>query len=190
MDWKSFWSGMFQSAAEAEGTPIAAAIEPRQLVPGESLTAAALPATSSITSSTAILQSVDPERDAREERIAALEAQLAKQEAAQIQARAEAFADNAVRAHQALPAERGALVSLYVQAATDDSHDGGGRVAQVEALIVARPAHNLTQEAVAVGAGGVLETTAPKELTDARRQQLLSMTPTGQAALARRSRTA
>lgn len=122
-----------------------------------------------------------PAPTAQAQRLAELEQQLAEQQSRAIETRAAAFADGAIRNRQALPAERESLISLYRQAAIDDGRDQGQRVASIEALIAARPAHALTQETVAVGPAGVLEPTPRADgMTAERRAQLLGLTPLGQ----------
>lgn len=165
---KEWWSNLFAAQAEAEGAPLSAAVEQgaqKIQISAEQLAAAT--------------QAAAP--DPRDAELAALRDRIAKQEQAAVTAKAEAFADGAIRASQALPAEREKLIAMYTQAASDDQRDEGQRLATLEQLIAARPAHSLTAEQVAVGAGGVLETQQGGMTAD-RKQQLLNMTPLGQAA--------
>lgn len=178
MNWKDFWQGMFQSAAEAEaieGTAIAAAVEstaPVVRISADDLSRAVGQPQAAATP------------DPREAEIAALRERIAKQEQAALQTKAEAFADGAIRAHQALPSERTALIGTYLQlAATEDG------TAHLEALIAARPPHSLSSEQVAVGAGGVLESGAsPIGVSPERKAKLLAMTALGQS-IARKKTT-
>lgn len=167
MNWKEFWGGLFQSAAEVEGAPIAAAIE--QAVAAD------------------LAELVTPAQSAREsereQRLAELERQLAEQQEREIQTRAAAFADGAIRNRQAMPAERESLISLYVQTAATE-----GGTAKLEAMVAARPQHSLTEERVAQGAGGVLfQGNDPNVMTAERRAQLLGATPLGQEILRAKS---
>jgi len=166
--WANFFGGMFGAAAEAEGTPIAAALEQ-----------AATPLIAQPT--TVAAAAVADPRDAE---LQALRERIARQEQAALAVKAEAFADGAIRAHQALPAERTQLIALYTQSAATEAG-----TATLEALIAARPPHTLAAEQVAVGAGGVLESGALQAVTPERRSKLLGMTPLGQAA-AKRARSA
>lgn len=185
---KGFWANMFGgmfSAAKAEGIAVdGETIEPRTPALGEVLTSANVPAGSPITSSHTVMSTQAASTpDPREERIAALEKQLAEQQTAQIQAAAAAFADGAIRQSLALPSEREKLIALHVQAAQDDTRDSGTRRANLEQLISSRPPHSLSSEQVKVGEGGVLESqSSTGGLSPERRQKLLSMTPLGQAA--------
>lgn len=184
MNWKDFWQGMFQSAAEAEGSPLAAAVEQPRMV---AISADQLARVEAAAPLAAPAAGPDP----REAEIASLRERIAKQEAAAIQAKAEAFADAAIRANQAFPAERAALIRWYASAAQDDARDpwpeaqageAASRVALLESDIAARPPHNLTTEQVRVGEGGVLESGATQGVSEERKQKLLALTPLGQAA--------
>jgi signal peptide peptidase SppA len=180
---KEWWSNLFAAQAEAEGTPLAAAAAPRVMqISAEELARVAAPM--------GPLAAAETEGDPRDAELASLRERIAKQERAAVQARAEAFADGAIRSNKAMPAERESLIAAYAQAAMDDAGDGGTRVAVLESLLNQRAPHSLTQEQVAVGQGGVLESGAPRELAADRRRQLLSMTATGQGVLARRARSA
>jgi len=186
---KEWWSNLFAAQAELEPPAIAAQIEPRTLAPGEMLTAAAVPPGSLITSASATTTTPNPFAD----RLAELESQLADQQTQARQAQAAAFADGAVRARQAMPSERQALYDAYIQASEDDSArplSGTTRVGQIEAMVKTRTPHNLTAELLASGEGGTLSNSGTKVLTDERRRALLAMTPTGQAVLNKRAKSA
>lgn len=172
--------GGFIRAARQEGIPIEADEAPATTTEVEQPPPVTRPPVASAQATVA---------DSRDQRLADLERQIAEQRRQQIETVATAFADGAVRNRQALPAEREQLIGLYVQAATDDDRDGGHRATTVEQLIAARPQHNLVTEAVKVGEGGVLESGVQEGVTFARRQQLLGMTPLGQAALTTRKHT-
>lgn len=173
MNWKEFWGGLFQSAAEAEGTPIAAAIEAASAAPPQP----------------APVATPDP---ALADRLAELENQIATQQQQAMQAAAQSFADTAVRNHQALPAEHASLVALYVRAAQDDAAlpiADTSRVSSLEALVAARPQHSLTTEQVVTNAAGALpEGGENRPMTEERKTALLAMTPGGQAVLDRNRR--
>lgn len=142
----------------------------------------------------------DPDRDAQAARLAELEKQLAAQRQQQIATEAAAFADRAVREKKAFPAEHAAIVALYTQAAQDDDAHGQAtladgtlraRTALLDAEIAARPAHSLSAELIASGPGGVLENdNGLKPMTEERKRALLAMTPLGQAALRKMTRSA
>ena len=172
--WSNFFGGLFASAAEQEGAPLAAAAE------------ALAPVQLTTTTTTAALAVEQSDQSAK---IAELEARIAQQRQAQIATAAASFADGAVRERKAYPAEHAALVAAYVQAAQDDdARPVGGdtrtRVAQLQALVEQRPAHSLSGELIASGAGGELATNAgPQPMSEARKQALLAATPMGQAAL-------
>ena len=113
----------------------------------------------------------------REQRLAELEKQLAEQQQREIETRAAAFADGAIRNRQALPSERQSLVSLYTQLASTEAGTAG-----LEALVAARPQHSLSEELVAQGAGGALPQGGDSTtMTPERRAELLGHTPLGQA---------
>jgi hypothetical protein len=92
--------------------------------------------------------------------IQGMQAQFSTTAEQQQRTRAAEYADAAIRANKALPAERGALVALFAQALADDAahaatvtfgageQDKGGRVDALVALVRARPAHRMTEELV------------------------------------------
>lgn len=95
---------------------------------------------------------------ALKERTDRVEAENARIRGERIHDQAVAFADNEVRESRAYPAERDAIISEYVQRATDDMLHGTvsfgegdqkkttTRVDQMKALFAARPKHGLTHE--------------------------------------------
>jgi len=179
---KDWWAALFAAQAEADAPQPTA-----PSVVGESaVTRLINPATT-----TAI--TTDPALSAR---LKELETQLADQRRERIEGQAAGFADGAVRACRALPAERQALYDAYVQAAADDAAHGvvtlsegttQSRVTQLEALIAARPQHALTAEQVATNAAGTLPNDArAAQMSEERHDTLLAMTPLGQAALDRK----
>lgn len=186
MNWKAFWGGLFESAAEAGADPVAESIKAAtEGKPTTTTTTAAAPAA-------AAPPTTDPALAAEVEQ---LRRQLAEQREQQVLTAATTFADSAIRAGQAYPAERDLLIRAYVSAAQDDARapwpqaaegEAATRVALLEAQISARPPHTLTQEQIAVGPGGKLEQGGgEKPISAERKQSLLALTPMGQAALKR-----
>lgn len=87
----------------------------------------------------------------RDAEMLAMRSELTKLRGEVIRKDAEAFASILVAAHQALPAEHGAIASLVVQAKLDDAERPmaeGSREALVRSAYASRPAHNLTGELV------------------------------------------
>jgi len=123
------------------------------------------------------------------------------------------FAEQMVREHRAVPAEKPALVAAYCRAAEDDAAHGGtvqfaagdgsesslSRVETLKAIYTARPDHSLTAEllrdTLALAAANSQELTAlfsqpttldpdaPKPLDRSRRRALHEMTALGQQTL-------
>lgn len=142
----------------------------------------------------------DPEKQALMARIAALEGERVKEQAA-------AFADAAIRERRALPAERDMLVAQYAQAARDDAalggtvtfaRDGkeatGTRVESLAALVAARPRHILETDlvklprdeqdaTVLLNRATTAGATKDAAMSDARRAELLNLLPEGRAIL-------
>jgi hypothetical protein len=119
--------------------------------PGETATTAGM--------STALLDVRESaEFKAMQQRQAALEAENARIRAERINDQAAAFADQQIREHRAFPAEREAILSDYVQRATDDALHGTvtfgegdakkttSRVELLRATFAARLPHKLTAE--------------------------------------------
>lgn len=134
-------------------------------------------------------------------RITQLEAEVARLNAARIAAEATGFADAEIVAGRAFPAEREVLIAAFAQAASDDLAHGvlaaaegapTSRTAQLKAVYAARPAHNLTQEAIPAGAHEALlnrqQTQRGKNepAPAAEMDQLLAATSLGRAVLADR----
>lgn len=124
--------------------------------------------------------------------LVAMRAELAKVKAQQIATEAAAFADRQIAAKRALPAEREAMVAAYSQAALDDAAHGvvtfadgktSTRVAQLEAVFAARPAHQWTEELVKDGIATLSMDRKIKDGSPERVAALMGMTATGQAAL-------
>ena len=141
---------------------------------------------------------------ALQQKAAAFEAETNRLKSEAIARDAAAFADAALAARRAVPAERVNLIAAFTQAATDDAsapatvsfsagaeNKTGSRVDALKALVDARPAHTLTQDSLAQFSGGsVLPSAAPSqsELTQAdvddQVERMLSSTPVGQKILA------
>jgi len=184
---KEWWSNLF--AAQAETEPAAAPAEPRTVQISQTDLDRIEAAAASLVSPQAAQSSNSG--DAREARMVELERQLAEQQTHARQAAAAAFADGAVRAHQAMPAERQALYDAYIQASEDDSArpltSGTSRVGQIEALTSSRTPHTLTEELIAATSGGVLPSSgSTRPMSEERKEALMSMTTLGRAALARK----
>jgi hypothetical protein len=126
-------------------------------------------------------------------RIAELEAQLAAEHSQHLADEAASYATSLVTEAKALPSAAGDITALYVQLAQDDERDGLKRLDALKTVLGARPAHQLTDELlkqqVAKGEGAVLlnkEKTTGKDgapMTEERREELLALTPLGQAVL-------
>lgn len=136
---------------------------------------------------TTLTASVDPE-------VERLRTELARVKAEQIAKDAAAFAETVIGAHRAYPAERGALMDAYTQAALDDQTSGVAagqrpRTALLQATVDARPAHQLTEELIPAGQTvqvlGNLQVTndADKPMSEERRTSLHKMTAAGRAAI-------
>jgi hypothetical protein len=119
--------------------------------------------------------------------------------AQRLQGEAAAFADGLIVGNKLLPAEREGLIAALTTAGMDDAASGpvtfangtqGSRVEQLKAMYSARPAHGLTTEQLD-GRGNltvVMGGQAPKPQTpdDYDDAKLLSMTPAGKLASARK----
>lgn len=127
---------------------------------------------------------------------AELRTQLARLQAERLTERADAFADQAIRASQMLPAVRAQLVAVYSQMAADDATSGpvaradGTSIARVEllaAFVEASPRHGLAVELLDPSQARALSNTAttPKPgeepMPAERRTALLGATALGQA---------
>lgn len=166
MDFKAFWKGMFQAAAEVEGAPIAAHLETTAENAGD-------------------ISSVDPvvaaERDAALTELAQLRAHQAQTAQAQIDAAATAFAEAQIASGAFEPGVRADLVALHTAAAAANC------TAALAVVLAARPASasvellpaNVDVKPADRGAG---DTAAQRAQADS----LMAQTPLGQAALARR----
>ncbi len=140
-----------------------------------------------------ITEELEPptEEETEEEEPAAaadLRRQLARAQAAEAAARIEAFLAEQFSAGRYLPAEREALRAALIQAAGDDLAlplPEGSRLAQLQAIVTARPAHRLTEEQIVGSETRVLraDENDQTEITPERRAQLLHATPVGRAAL-------
>lgn len=132
-----------------------------------------------------------PAVDALEQRRRELEQQLATAQRQEREQRAATFADSAIRAGQAFPAERRHLIDLYTASLEDDARRGAAgpesSAATIEAWIGTRPAHSLTRELVVQGEGGVLEPQTDQP-SQGQIDASLALTALGQAALANRGR--
>lgn len=116
-----------------------------------------------------------------------------------IQERAESFAAELRLAGHIVPAEEAGIVSLYVQAATDDWKiaDGGDRVGKLKAAYQARPPHMLTMEAIPQAVTQFVTlanqektpkaTEEGKPMSEERRRALLEKSAAGRAELAARN---
>lgn len=126
-----------------------------------------------------------------------LEARIAELEGNDLASKAAAFADDAIRAGKAMPAERALLIAQFSQASKDDKSapvkvtfgEGkeGGRVDLLRAEIAARPSHNLTTEQLEQGEVAVL---FGQKSGESRADAILEMTPLGRAAKARKKKEA
>ena len=132
---------------------------------------------------------VDGSIEERDREIAAAQQQLLEAKLEAAEAGIERFLAEQFAAERFLPAERPALREALLQAAADDlalPRAGESRVAQLQALVTTRPAHNLTKEVVADDGTLFLpadENAQTEAMTASRRRQLLEMTPLGAAAL-------
>jgi hypothetical protein len=121
------------------------------------------------------------------DQVVALQRQVAELQTAARRQAAATFAAGEVAARRALPAERGALEALYLQAAEDDAAHplATPRVAQLAAQQAARPAHVLTTETVGDAPLFALAQQAQPVDPAARKRQLMGMTAVGRTALKR-----
>jgi len=117
-----------------------------------------------------------------------LRKQLAAQLEEKTKAEAEAFVGAQIAAGRLFPAEKDPTISQYLIAAADDQErplEKGSRVANLRAMIEARPSHKLTEE-LTVGPGDKVlkaDENNQTEMSEARRRELLGHTPAGKAAL-------
>ena len=141
MDWKAFWSGLFAAQPEP-----------------------ATPETQPATPDTPELP--DEARAALSEELATMAAKLetAKREAALAQA--SAVVDAALQQGKAYPAERAALIDLYV-----------ANPNAVEQLIASRPSHLMLVESVPQAPS------TPVQSAETRRLELLNLSELGRQAL-------
>ena len=169
MDWKAFFGGLFGAAAEQERVAVAPTggtftLTTDDPATGQAVTTEALPATASATDAqTALAEALT---------------KLQRAQSAATATQAQAWADKMITEGRALPTEATTLMGMYSQLAADDAQDQGGRVASLEALIGARPAHTLTKELVE----------APQTAADTskdRTAELLKLTALGRAAIAK-----
>lgn len=141
---------------------------------------------------------------ALKERTEHVEAENARIRAERNHDQAVAFADAEIRESRAYPAERDAIISEYVQRATDDMLHGTvtfgegdqkkttTRVTQMKELFSARPKHGLTAEQMADQGLAALMNQAETQSGDKppSKEQVdkyLALTPGGRATLAMRS---
>jgi hypothetical protein len=146
--------------------------------------------------------------DAQRGRAEAAEAENRRLVAERIQERAIAFADKALAESRALPAEREAIISDYMQRATDDTLYGTvnfgpegkttTRIGLLEAAFAAREPHKLTAAQVAPALLSLLQghrdtpaqDAGEREATPEEVRKLISLTPAGAAYLSEARRTA
>lgn len=135
---------------------------------------------------------ITPPVDSTQAEMAALRAENQRLRAAAYQAQGEQFADAKIQEMRAFPAERGHLVALYVQAATDDERlgtttDGSLRTQMLANAIAARTSVSfLTAEAIGPTAMQAISqrvTAASKDpnapMTEVETNKLLGMSPLG-----------
>lgn len=119
----------------------------------------------------------------------ALRRQIAEQQAATWRESAEAFVAVQISTGKLLPAERNSVVEDFIQAAADDQAmppaDGNFRLTRLRSRIEARSSHNLFEETVTSRDHQILasDENAQTEMSEDRRRELLSKTPTGKSAL-------
>lgn len=141
---------------------------------------------------------------AMETKAAAFEAETNRLRAEGIARDASTFADAALAARRAVPAERANIIAAFTQAATDDASapaavsfsigaeaKTGSRVDVLKALIEDRPAHTLTADSAAQFTGAfLLPSAAPSQSeatqadVDAQVSRMLASTIVGQQVLA------
>lgn len=184
---KEWWKNAFAAQAELEGQTLTAQLEQTSGTRTIQISDAHLAQIEQSAAPIAPQQAAaDP---AIADRLAELEAQLSEQQAQARQAQAAAFADGAVRARHAMPAERQALYDAFVQASEDDTARplATSRISGLETLVGSRTPHSLTDELIATNEAGALpSSTATAKPSEERIRALLSMTPLGQAALDRK----
>jgi signal peptide peptidase SppA len=143
------------------------------------------------------VETTEPAKSAEEDaaKIAAAEAeaadlrkQLAAQREEKTKAEAEAFVRQQIAAGHLFPAEAEPTVTQYLVAATDDQDrplKESSRVANLRAMIEARPSNKLTEELTVGPSDKVLKAdeNSQTEMSDERRRELLGKTPAGKAAL-------
>ena len=143
--------------------------------------------------------------DAERADFAALKADNARMKADAIRKDAELFADQAIAARRAYPAERVNLIASFSQAAQDDAAapatvsfsvgadaKTGSRLDAFRALVTGRPAHSLTTESIetALFSGGAIIPSShdgaalDQEKIDAQVKRMLGSTTVGMSILA------
>lgn len=210
--WATFFGGLGQQMDAEQGfTPAAlASAEPVYVPQGAAIVAPTAP---TCADPPVAATPPDPEVAALRAQLAALREERQREAEERLAGDAAAFADGEIAASRAFPAERAALVGAYLDAARDDaalgpiaSADPEGaaetRVARLRARSALRPAHTLTTEAVptreaaAVLANVLTTQFGPDDaqpegpLSEAERDRLLALTPTGRAVLEERRRAA
>jgi signal peptide peptidase SppA len=136
------------------------------------------------------------------ERAVRLEEENVRIKAERMQERADSFWSRLFQADQAVPAEQSGIVRGYIQAAKDDEllprPDGGSRVADFEAMYLARPKHMLQSEALPSALNDLImlrpnmttlragQTPAGQPMSEERRKELLEQTDQGRAVLEQR----
>jgi|GEM_PF-6730618 len=147
--------------------------------------------------------------DAERADFAALKADNARMKADAIRKDAEAFADAAIAARRAYPAERMNLIASFSQAAQDDAAapatvsfsvgadaKTGSRLDAFRALVTGRPAHGLTSESIetAIFSGGAIIPSSfnsealDQEKIDAQVKRMLESTTVGMSILAAKNK--
>jgi len=178
-DWKGVFGGLFAAAKEAETADAFDVMSDEEQAVGD--VGDGQPAANG-----------DGARvyDPKDGEITQLRQQIQAERDARHQVAATAYADELVATNKIFPTERQAVINAYTRAAGDDTHDNGDRLALLQAQHAARPAHQLTKELVPdAGVAAVLPnstattTATGQPMTDARRTELLSATPLGQAVL-------
>ena len=143
--------------------------------------------------------------DAERVDFAALKADNARMKADAIRKDAELFADQAIAARRAYPAERMNLIASFAQAAQDDAATPatvsfsvgadaktGSRLDAFRALVTGRPAHGLTSESIetAIFSGGAIIPSSfnsealDQEKINAQVKRMLESTSVGKSILA------
>lgn len=189
--WKEFWGGLF-GAAQAAGalppSPTASDGSPTEAVAASLVTATAVapaaPTTPATDDAAARIQAAEARAAEAEEARKQAEAILAKSREDQQASAVTTLVEGAIASGKAFPAEREALSALATRAYA------GGFGVELEALIAARPAHQLSAELVAATPASALPLARPtagdgQPMSAERRRELLAATPEGRAVLAR-----